>query len=109
VHQTRDASLAAAGDLVRKGRPKMTGLSPRALPAHYTRFTADTMQASDAASSTDIRLRGQVQDAAGADRSGRASSGAVVNGAVTDAASLTPARPQRRGQRALIAALRSRQ
>ena len=63
----------------------MIGLSG-ALPANYSGFAADAVQALDAASGADSRLHGRVAEAGGADRSGWASSGAVVNGAAADTA-----------------------
>lgn len=101
------AGLAAAGDLVRGGQARMTGLSG-VLPAKYGGFAADAGAALDGAAGTDSSLGGQLDDAAGADRSGRASSGAVVDGAAADTAGLAPVSGTAPGQRALIAALRAR-
>ena len=101
------SGLAAAGDLVRGGQARMTGLSG-VLPAKYGGFATDAGAALDGAAGTDSSLGGQLDDAAGADRSGRASSGAVVNGAAADTAGLAPVSGTAPGQRALIAALRAR-
>ena len=101
------AGLAAAGDLVRGGRARMTGLSG-VLPVKYGGFATDAGAALDGAAGTDTSLGGQLDDAAGADRSGRASSGAVINGAAADTAGLAPVSGTAPGQRALIAALRAR-
>jgi hypothetical protein len=101
------SELAAAGDLVRGGHVRMSGLSG-VLPDNYGGFAADAGAALDGAAGTDARLSGQLSDAAGADRSGRASSGAVVNGAQTDTSSLAPLSGTPAGQRALVAALRAR-
>jgi hypothetical protein len=101
------SGLAAAGDLVRGGQQRMSGLSG-VLPVKYGGFATDAGAALDGGAGTDNSLGGQLQDAAGADRSGRASSGAVVNGAATDTASLAPLSGTPAGQRALITALRAR-
>ena len=101
------SDLATGGDLVRRGRRTMIGLSG-ALPANYSGFAADAVQALDAASGADSRLHGRVAEAGGADRSGWASSGAVVNGAAADTAGLAPVSGTPAGQRALIATLRAR-
>ena len=85
----------------------MAGLAG-ALPANYTTFAHRAVQALDAATGTDTRLRGRVRAAGRADRSGWASSGAAVHGAESDAAGLAPVSGTPAGQRALIAALRAR-
>ena len=101
------SGLAGAGDLVRTGRRKMTGLSG-AMPADYTGFATDAVRALDGASGTDTRLHGRVSDAGGADRFGWARSGSVVRGAANDTVSLAPVSGTPAGQRALIATLRAR-
>jgi hypothetical protein len=101
------SGLAAAGDVVRGGQVRMSGLSG-VLPVNYGGFATDAGAALDGAAGTDNNLSGQLQDAAGADRSGRSSSGAVVNGAATDTSSLAPLSGTPAGQRALVAALRAR-
>ena len=99
--------LAAAGDLVRSGQARMAGLSGR-LPTAYGDFAARAGPALDDAAGTDHALGGQLQAAAGSDQSGRANSGAVVDGAATDTAALSPMTGTPAGQRALAAALRAR-
>jgi hypothetical protein len=101
------SGLAAAGDVVRGGQLRMSGLSG-VLPVNYGGFATDAGAALDGAAGTDNSLSGQLSDAAGADRSGRESSGAVVNGAAMDTSSLAPLSGTPAGQRALIAALRAR-
>jgi cell wall-associated NlpC family hydrolase len=103
----RDWDLVGAGDRLRSTRREMTGLAG-ALPAHYGRFCDDAVRALDAATGTDIRLRGRVRDAGRADHSGWTSSGAVLDGATVDTAGLAPVSGTPAGQRALIAALRAR-
>jgi hypothetical protein len=85
----------------------MSGLAG-ALPVHYARFAHDAVQALDAATGTDARLRGRVRAAGRADCSGWASSGAVVHGAESDTTGLAAVSGTAAGQRALIAALRAR-
>ena len=101
------SGLAAAGEVVRGGQQQISALSG-ALPVKYGGFATDATVALDGAAGADGNLSGQLRDAAGADRSGRASSGAVVNGAATDTASLAPVSGTPAGQRTLIAALRAR-
>jgi hypothetical protein len=101
------AGLAAAGDLVRRGQVRMSGLSG-VLQDNYGGFAADAGAALDGAAGTDTSLSGHLSDAAGADRSGRASSGAAVSGAQTDTSRLAPLSGTPAGQRALVAALRAR-
>jgi cell wall-associated NlpC family hydrolase len=85
----------------------MSGLAG-ALPVHYAKFANDAVQALDAATGTDTRLRGRVRAAGRADGSGWASSGAVVHAAESDTAGLGPVSGTPAGQRALIAALCAR-
>ena len=99
--------LVGAGDRLRRTRRQMAGLGG-ALPAHYTTFAHDTARALDAATGSDTRLNATVRDAGRVDHSGWASSGTVVNGAATDTAALAPLSGTPAGQRAVIAALRSR-
>ena len=98
------SGLAAAGEVVRGGQQQISALSG-ALPVKYGGFATDATVALDGAAGADGNLSGQLRDAAGADRSGRASSGAVVNGAAADTASLAPVSGTPAGQRTLIAAL----
>ena len=99
--------LAGAGEPLRRTRRQMSGLAG-ALPAHYSVFAHDAVQALDAAAGTDRRLSVTVRDAGGADLSGRAGSAAVVNGGAIDTAGLAPVSGTPAGRRALIAALRAR-
>ena len=99
--------LAGTSDRLRGAFREMRGLAG-VLPAHYATFTGGTVQALDAATGTDLRLRGGVRGAGGADHSGWARSGAVVSGAAADTAGLAPVSGTAGGQRALIAALRTR-
>jgi hypothetical protein len=99
--------LTSADDRLRRTRRQMAGLTG-VLPAHYARFARGAAQALDAATGTDIRLGGRVRAAGRADRSGWASSGAVVHGAESETAGLAPVSGTPAGQRALIAALRAR-
>jgi cell wall-associated NlpC family hydrolase len=101
------ATLAGAGDLVRTGTGRISALSG-ALPAGYTQFATDAGPALDAAADNDTRLGGTLRDSADSDRSGRQSSGSVVNGAAADTTALAPSTHTAAGQRALITALRAR-
>jgi hypothetical protein len=101
------SGLDGARDRLHGTRRQMAWLAG-ALPAHYSGFADDAVQALDAATGTDARMRGQVRDAGRADHSGWASSGAVLNGAQTDTAGLAPVSGTPAGRRALIAALRAR-
>ena len=104
---TSGAGLTAAGDLVRGGHQRIAALSG-ALPAGYTTFATDAGPALDAAAKADDTLGTNLRDAAGADRSGRGTSGSVVNGAASDTAALAPSTQTAAGQRALVSALRAR-
>ena len=101
------AGLAGAGDRLGRTRRQMTGLAG-ALPAHYSRFAGDAVQALDAATGTDTGLGDKVGDAGRADGRGWANSGAVLTGAASDTAGLAPVSGTPAGQRALIATLRAR-
>jgi hypothetical protein len=104
---TSGAGLTAAGGLVRGGHQRITALSG-ALPAGYTTFATDAGPALDAAGKADDALGTNLRDAAAADRFGRGTSGAVVNGAASDTAALAPSTQTAAGQRALVSALRAR-
>ena len=104
---TSGAGLSAAGDLVRGGHQRISALSG-ALPAGYGNFATDAGPALDAAAKADDALGTNLRDAAAADRSGRGTSGAVVNGAASDTAALAPSTQTPAGQRALLSALRAR-
>jgi len=99
--------LAAAGDVVRNGQARISALSG-ALPAGYTRFATDATAALDAALDADGNLSTTLRDSAQTDRSGRTTSGSVVNGAASDTAALAPSTRTAAGQRALVSALRER-
>jgi cell wall-associated NlpC family hydrolase len=99
--------LAGAAGRVRIAQHTITGLSG-AGPARYGGFASDATAALDNAAAADDGLGVQVRDAGSADRSGRASSGAVVNGAAGDTAGLSPVSGTAAGQRALVSALRAR-
>jgi hypothetical protein len=99
--------LAGAAGRVRIAQHTITGLSG-AGPARYGGFAADATAALDNAAAADDGLGVQVRDAGSADRSGRASSGAVVTGAAGDMAGLSPVSGTAAGQRALVSALRAR-
>ena len=101
------SGLAGAGDVVRSGQARIAGLSGQ-LPSAYRDFAAGSAPALDDAAGTDTALSGQLVAAAGSDQSGRASSGAVVDGAATDTAALSPMTGTAAGQRAMVAALRAR-
>ncbi|WP_255256410.1 hypothetical protein [Mycobacterium avium] len=92
---------------MRTGTQRVSGLSG-ALPAGYTRFATDAGPALDAAADADSTLSRNLRESAEADRSGRQSSGSVVNGAASDTAALAPSTRTAAGQRALITALRGR-
>ena len=99
--------MATAGDLVRTGASRISGMSG-ALPTGYTQFATDAGPALDAAAGADTDLSRNLRDSADADRSGRQSSGTVVTGAASDTAALAPSTRTAAGQRALITALRGR-
>jgi hypothetical protein len=92
---------------VRNGQARISALSG-ALPAGYTRFATDATAALDTASDADGNLSTSLRDSAQADRSGRTTSGSVVNGAASDTAALAPSTRTAAGQRALLSALRER-
>jgi hypothetical protein len=99
--------LAGAAGRVRIAHHIVTGLSG-AGPARYGGFASDATAALDHAAAADDGLGVQVRDAGSADRSGRASSSAVVGGAASDTAGLSPVSGTAAGQRALVSALRAR-
>lgn len=99
--------LTGAAGRVRIAQHTITGLSG-AGPARYGGFAADAGAALDGAAAADDGLGAQVREAGAADRSGRASSGAVVDGAAADTAGLAPVSGTPAGQRALVSALRAR-
>ncbi len=101
------APLSTAAVRVRAGRAQVDALSGD-LPAAYGRFADDAAPALDAAADSDRRLGTHLDQAVQAERSGRALTGAVRTAAAADTAALTPDTGTAAGQRALIAALRTR-
>jgi peptidoglycan DL-endopeptidase CwlO len=99
--------LAGAGELVRDGGQRMSRLSGD-MPTRYGVFAAGAGSAVDDLAGTDGGLSAALDDAAGADRSGRADSGAVLQGAGADSAGLAAVSHTPAGEKALIVALRSR-
>jgi cell wall-associated NlpC family hydrolase len=78
------------------------------MPDRYGDFAAGAGSALDDLADTDDGMSAALDNAAGADRSGRADSGAVIARAAGDTASLAPVSHTPAGERALVAALRSR-
>ena len=99
--------LSGAGDLVRDGQSRISGLSGQ-FATSYGVFAGGAGPALDNLAGTDQQLSNQLREAAGSDRGGRATSGAVVNGAAADTAGLAPFSSTPAGQKALLTALRSR-
>jgi hypothetical protein len=99
--------LSGAGDLVRDGQSRISGLSGQ-FATSYGVFAGGAGPALDNLAGTDQQLSNQLREAAGSDRGGRATSGAVVNGAAADTAGLAPFSNTPAGQKALLTALRSR-
>jgi peptidoglycan DL-endopeptidase CwlO len=99
--------LAGAGELVRDGGQRMSRLSGD-MPTRYGVFAAGAGSAVDDLAGTDGGLSAALDDAAGADRSGRADSGAVLQGAGADSAGLAAVSHTAAGEKALITVLRSR-
>jgi len=110
VSATVDVSgvpLSTAAARVRAGRDRVGALSGD-LPATYRRFADDAAPALDVAADSDRRLGTHLDQAVQAQRSGRARTGAVRTGAAADTTALAPDTGTAAGQRALIAALRTR-
>jgi cell wall-associated NlpC family hydrolase len=101
------SQLAAAGDLVREGVARVSGLSGE-FASGYTTFGGRAGPALDTLAGTDKRLHDRVRDAAGADLTGRMTSGRVLNAAAADTTALAPYTTTPAGQMALISALRAR-
>ena len=99
--------LAGVGDLVRGGLARVSGLSGE-FASDYTTFGGRVAPDLDALAGSDERVSQQLRDAAGANRSGRATSGGIVDGAAADTAALAPFTTTPAGQKALVAALRAR-
>jgi peptidoglycan DL-endopeptidase CwlO len=99
--------LAGAGAVVRGSAQQMSGLSGE-MPTRYGDFAAGAGWSLDGLAGTDRGLGAGLDDAAGADRSGRADSGVVVAGAAADTTALAPVSQTPAGEKALINALRAR-
>jgi cell wall-associated NlpC family hydrolase len=99
--------LTGAGAVVRGSLAQISGLSGE-FATSYGAFGARAAPSLDGLAGTDQRLGDHLHDAAGADRTGRATSGGVLSGAATDTSALAPYTATPAGQKALIAALRAR-
>jgi cell wall-associated NlpC family hydrolase len=99
--------LGGAGQVVRSNERVMSSLSGQ-FAAGYGTFAGNAGPALDGLAGVDDRLGGQLREAADSDRGGRAASGAVINGALTDSTVLAPFTTMPAGERALITALRQR-
>ncbi|WND60383.1 hypothetical protein QQA43_31435 (plasmid) [Mycolicibacterium vanbaalenii] len=99
--------LSGAGDLVRSGQAQMAPLSGQ-LATNYSTFAGGAGPALDTLAGNDRALSTQLDEAARTDRTGRTSSGGVVNGAATDTNGLAPFTNTPAGQKALLVALRNR-
>ena len=99
--------LSGAGDLVRSGQAQMAPLSGQ-LATNYSTFAGGAGPALDTLAGNDRALSTQLDEAARADRTGRTSSGTVVNGAAADTNGLAPFTNTPAGQKALLVALRQR-
>jgi cell wall-associated NlpC family hydrolase len=99
--------LTGAGDVVRGGVAQISGLSGD-FAAGYTAFGGRAGPSLDRLAGTDQRLSDQLRDAARADRTGRAISGGILNGAAADTTALAPYTGSPAGQTALLSALRAR-
>jgi cell wall-associated NlpC family hydrolase len=99
--------LSNAGDLVRSSQLQMAPLSGQ-LASNYATFAGGAAPALDTLAGNDRALSTQLDEAARSDRSGRASSGGVVNAASADTRGLAPFTNTPAGQKALLRALRSR-
>ena len=100
-------TLGGVGNLVRTAAGRVDAMSG-AFPASYGNFAGRSGPALDGLAGLDDGLGGALTDAAGADRSGRGQSGAVVNGAATDTTVLAPWSGTPAGQRVLLTQLRGR-
>jgi len=99
--------LGGAGDLVRAGQGRIAGLSGD-FATNYGMFAGGAGPALDGLAGADDQLGGQLGEAAGSDRTGRSTSGSVVNGAAADNAGLAPWSNTPAGEQALITSLRAR-
>ena len=101
------SALTGAGTVVRGGLAQISELSGE-LPTGYGAFGRAAAPGLDNLAGTDQRLSDHLHDAAGADRTGRATSGGVLSGAAADSSAFAPYTTTPAGQKALIAALRAR-
>ena len=109
----RSVAIASSLELVHAGKLVSGGVSQASpqsgvFAADYTAFGDEASADLYRLAGNDERLGGHLQDAARADRTGRSTSGRVVNGAAVDTATLASYTDTPAGQRALIAALRAR-
>jgi cell wall-associated NlpC family hydrolase len=101
------SALTGAGTVLRGGLAQISGLSGE-FSTGYAAFGARAAPGLDGLAGTDQRLGDHLHDAAGADRTGRATSGGVLSGAAADTSALAPYTTTPAGQKALITALRAR-
>jgi peptidoglycan DL-endopeptidase CwlO len=99
--------LAGAGERVRGSARQMSGLSGR-MPTRYGVFAAGAGWSLNGLAGSDRGLGTGLDDAAGAERSGRADSGVVLRGARRDTTALATVSHTPAGEKALITALRAR-
>lgn len=99
--------LSGAGEMVRSGQAQMAPLSGQ-LATNYATFAGGAGPALDTLAGNDRALSTQLDEAARTDRTGRTSSGGVVNGAAADTNGLAPLTNTPAGQKALLVALRNR-
>jgi peptidoglycan DL-endopeptidase CwlO len=102
-----ESQLIGAADGVRTGQGQIAGLSGRFATAHGA-FAAGAGSGLDALAGTDQGLSGQLDEAAGSDRTGGSASGAIVSGAAADTAALAPFSHMPVGESVLLMALRAR-
>jgi hypothetical protein len=102
-----DLGLTGAGQWLRWTRRQMSG-QLGVLATEHASASGGAVQALDAATDADTRLRRTARRAGRVDGSGWANSHAVLSGARRDAAGLIPASATPAGQRALVATLRAR-
>jgi hypothetical protein len=100
-------TLGGAGQLVRGGQQRVSSMAGDFVSA-YSAFTGKAAPALDTLAGLDDHLGATLSDAAGADRSGRSQSGAVLSGASADTTALAPWMGTPAGQKALLTKLRGR-
>jgi hypothetical protein len=101
------AQLADAGQQLQAGRRQMIGLGGR-LAGGHGRLTGAAGAGLFALAGGDEQLGRCLEQAADADRHGRAASGAVLRAVVADVVALAPLSGTPAGQHALLSALRAR-